>query len=542
MPLGSIYLDSNGNILETNRAFAEIMGSSVNKINKLNIYDFNNKEAINASNETLTSGLGTYEGWYTSVTSNKTIYAKATSEGIYDEKGKVSSIIAVAEDNTESYYKEKELEKLANIFRDSINEIYIFDADSFRFIDANRSALENVRYTIDELRQLTPLDIKFDISKEDFEQIVNPLKTGEKKKVDFTTYHYRSDGSKYPVDVHLQLMEFEEPVFVAFAYDVTEKKEMESRFQNIFNFIDDSINIIDTEGNILNTNRQGLKQYGYSFDEITKMNIRDIRAERFSPDVKTVISDIVKKGSVIYELEHKRKDGSVFPVEINATYIQYEGKPAILNVIRDITERKRGEKEREELTRQITQTQKLEAVGQLAGGIAHDFNNFLAGIMAYIDILVRSKNLDKNEKEYLSHMMQLSERSAKLVQNMMAFSRKQVSIPQVVDINNQLGINKKLYKKMIKENISLTVNYYSQPVYVKVDPVQLDQVVLNLISNARDAIEESGNISITVSKASSSEILKHSESIKTESNDYCLIEVTDDGSGMDEETAKRIFE
>ncbi|HCW93361.1 MAG TPA: hypothetical protein DHM44_06745, partial [Flexistipes sinusarabici] len=131
-----------------------------------------------------------------------------------------------------------------------------------------------------------------------------------------------------------------------------------------------------------------------------------------------------------------------------------------------------------ELTKQVIQSQKLEAVGQLAGGIAHDFNNFLAGMMAYIDLLKRSRNLEQHEKEYLSQMMQLAERSAKLVENILAFSRKQVSIPQVIDVNRQLSISEKLYRKMIKENIQLMVEYYSHPIYIKIDPVQLDQIIL----------------------------------------------------------------
>lgn len=541
-PTGIMQYDKDGNILECNRVFADLMGSSEEKITQLNLVELNNEKITKAYKDSLTKEFGFAEGWYTSVTGNKTVYAKALFKGIENENGEITSGIAVVEDNTESYYREKDLERLATIVKDSINEIYIYDADTLGFIDANRSALENIGYTLDELRQMSPLDINLNSAKEDFEQIINPLETGEKDKVIFNTYHCRKDGSKYPVEIHLQLMDLDKPVFVSFAYDVTLKEQTEEKFENIFNSVNDAIRIVDLNGNILSTNRKGSEYYGYSPEELKNMNIEDIRTKEGTDKIKENIDTIRQKGGMIFETEHRRKDGTTFPVEINSTLIEYEGKPAILNVIRDISERKRAEKEKDQLTRQVIQSQKLEAVGQLAGGIAHDFNNFLAGMMAYIDLLKRSKNLEQHEKEYLSQMMQLAERSARLVENMLAFSRKQVSIPQVIDINRQLSISEKLYRKMIKENIELLVEYYSHPIYIKIDPVQLDQIILNLVSNARDAIEDNGRIDIKVSMGSSDDLIKHNSSIKPNADKYCLLTVSDNGAGIDEEKLNKIFE
>lgn len=541
-PTGIMQYDKDGNILECNRVFADLMGSSEEKITQLNLLELNNEKIAKAYKDSLAKGAGFAEGWYTSITGNKTIYANAYFKGIYDQSGEITSGIAVVEDNTESYYREKDLERLATIVKDSINEIYIYDADTLGFIDANRSALENIGYTLDELRQMSPLDINLNSAKEDFEQIINPLKTGEKDKVIFNTYHCRKDGSKYPVEIHLQLMDLDKPVFVSFAYDVTLKEQTEEKFENIFNSVNDAIRIVDLNGNILSTNRKGAEYYGYSPEELKNMNIEDIRAEKKADKIKENIETIRQKGDVLFETEHQRKDGSTFPVEINSTLIEYEGKPAILNVIRDISERKRAEKENDQLTRQVIQSQKLEAVGQLTGGIAHDFNNFLTGIMAYIDLLKRSKNLEQHEKEYLSQMMQLAERSAKLVENMLAFSRKQVSMPQIIDINRQLSISEKLYKKMIKENIELIIEYYSHPIHIKIDPVQLDQIILNLVSNARDAIDDNGRIDIKISIGSSEDIVKLNSIIKPNADKYCLLTVSDNGSGIDEEKLDKIFE
>jgi len=541
-PLGIIQYDKEGNILECNRNFADLMGSSEEKITQLNLLKLGNEKITKAYKDSIAKGFGVAEGWYTSLTGNKTIYAKASFKGIEDENGETTSGIAVVEDNTESYYKEKDLERLATIVKESINEIYIYDVDTLEFIDANRAAVENVGYTLDELRRMSPLDINLNSTKEDFEQIINPLRTGEKDKVIFNTYHCRKDGSKYPVEVHLQWMKLEKPVFVSFAYDITRRKQTEEKFENIFNSVNDAIRIVDLNGNILSTNKKGAEYYGYSPEELKNMNIEDIRTKEGTDKIKENIDAIRQKGGMIFETEHKRKDGTTFPVEINSTLIEYEGKPAILNVIRDISERKRAEKEKEELTRQVIQSQKLEAVGQLAGGVAHDFNNFLAGIMAYIDLLKRSRNLEQHEKEYLSQMMQLAERSARLVENMLAFSRKQVAMPQVIDINRQLSISEKLYRKMIRENIELLIEYYSHPIYIKIDPVQLDQIILNLVSNAKDAIEDNGRIDIKVSTGSSEDILNHNSIIKPNADKYCLLTVSDNGSGIDEEKLDKIFE
>ena len=541
-PAGIIQYDKDGNILECNRFFADLMGSSEDKITQLNLLELNNEKITKAYKNSILNGFGIAEGWYTSVTGNKTVYAKALFKGIEDENGEIVSGIAVVEDNTESYYREKDLERLATIVKDSINEIYIFDVDTLKFIDANRSAVANTGYTLEELRRMTPLDIKLEKTEEDLKQIISPLKTGEKDKVIFNTYHFRKDGSKYPVEVHLQWMELEKPVFVSFIHDITRRKQTEEKFENIFNSVNDAIRIVDLNGNILSTNKKGAEYYGYSLEELKNMNIEDIRAAEETDKIKENIDTIRQKGSMIFETEHKRKDGTTFPVEINSILIEYEGKPAILNVIRDISERKKAESEKDELTRQVIQSQKLEAVGQLAGGIAHDFNNFLAGMMAYIDLLKRSKNLEQHEKEYLSQMMQLAERSAKLVENMLAFSRKQVSMPQIIDINRQLSISEKLYKKMIKENIELIIEYYSHPIHIKIDPVQLDQIILNLVSNAKDAIEDNGRIDIKISIGSSEDIVKLNSIIKPNADKYCLLTVSDNGSGIDEEKLDKIFE
>lgn len=194
-----------------------------------------------------------------------------------------------------------------------------------------------------------------------------------------------------------------------------------------------------------------------------------------------------------------------------------------------------------ELEEQLRQSQKLEAVGRLAGGVAHDFNNLLTAIIGYADLL--SAELDERDprRDYAEQIRGAGDRAAALVQQLLGFSRKQMVSPRVVDLNTVLADSRKLLGRVIGEDIRLDVIEAGAPLHTFIDPVQVDQILVNLVVNARDAMPEGGTITIRLAAETVTEEMCASMH-EAKPGDYCLLEVSDTGIGMDQNTIDKIFE
>jgi two-component system, cell cycle sensor histidine kinase and response regulator CckA len=263
--------------------------------------------------------------------------------------------------------------------------------------------------------------------------------------------------------------------------------------------------------------------------------------ERF----KTVISQAVSEGipaNLDYRIVHT--DGSIRVIHAvgSVTEFDAEGRPLMmLGTDQDITERKRTEDERQRLQSQFLQAQKMESVGKLAGGVAHDFNNMLSVIIGHADMLM--SHLQPSDPAYrdLNEIMLAGERSAELTKQLLAFARKQVIAPVVLDLNDSVSAILKMLGRLIGENIRLSwkpaVNLWP----VKMDPSQISQILANLVVNSRDAISDSGNITIETFNLEVNEanMVLYPELPRGK---YILLEVSDDGCGMDDDIRSQIFE
>ncbi|RLE28822.1 MAG: hybrid sensor histidine kinase/response regulator [Acidobacteria bacterium] len=241
-----------------------------------------------------------------------------------------------------------------------------------------------------------------------------------------------------------------------------------------------------------------------------------------------------KHGNHRFEWDHRRADGEVFPVEVLLTVAGDNDERVLHTVWRDITERK-------QLEEQLLQSQKMEAVGQLAGGIAHDFNNLLVAIIGHSDLL--ESGLD-DRMDLLARVHQIQHaatRAAGLVRQLLAFSRKQRVHQRVVDLNAILVDLEQLLNRLIGEDIRMTVVPADQIMPVKVDPGQMEQVIVNLVTNARDAMPEGGTIDVTIEPVILTE-MPQGASLPIEPGHFALLSVRDTGAGMHEETISRAFE
>jgi signal transduction histidine kinase len=191
--------------------------------------------------------------------------------------------------------------------------------------------------------------------------------------------------------------------------------------------------------------------------------------------------------------------------------------------------------------KQLVQSQKLEAVGRLAGGISHDFNNLLTVILGYTDISKRSLQEGDPLLRNLDEISKASERASSLTRQLLAFSRKQVMQPKVFDVNTVISDLKKMLRRMIGEDVELRVSLEPELGNIKADPVQLEQVIMNLVVNARDAMPKGGKLSIETSNVYLDESYAH-EHVSVVPGEYVMLAISDTGCGMDEETRQQIFE
>jgi signal transduction histidine kinase len=243
----------------------------------------------------------------------------------------------------------------------------------------------------------------------------------------------------------------------------------------------------------------------------------------------------------VWEGVHVHKDGTRIPVEIGNHLARLEGRQVIISTVRDISERKRAEDEKEKLRAQLLQAQKMEAVGRLAGGVAHDFNNMLQSILGYAEMTLDQIGTESPLRKNLLEIQNAARRSADLTGQLLAFARKQTVSPQVLNLNDALSGMLRMLGRVIGEDIDLVWMPGHGLWSVLIDPIQIDQILANLAVNARDAISGVGKVTIQTQNkiVDAAGCAVHSECFPGE---YVLLTVTDTGCGMNSETLAHIFE
>ncbi len=321
------------------------------------------------------------------------------------------------------------------------------------------------------------------------------------------------------------------------------KNESESRYRDCFENAKDAIYVHDLNGRYTMVNKAGEALIGYTREEILQMNISDVVSQNCIEKIQARLQKkLVDHVPTSYEVEAIRKDSSRVPVEVSSRLIYENGVPvAVQGSARDITERKRAEEALRASQLQLQQSQKLEAIGQLAGGVAHDFNNLLTAILGYTDLSLRRTDVEDSIRRNLEETRKAAERAASLIRQLLAFSRKQILEPKVLDLNVVVRDMHKMLTRLIGENIDLATRQAGDLGIVKADPCQVEQIIVNLVVNARDAMPRGGKVTIETANMTidDTDALKH-PSVKP--GPYVMLAVSDTGTGIDEETQARIFE
>lgn len=230
----------------------------------------------------------------------------------------------------------------------------------------------------------------------------------------------------------------------------------------------------------------------------------------------------------------RRKDGSETPIEISFAPLDCDGRRVMVCFIRDIAPRR-------ELEERVQQAQKLEAIGRLAGGVAHDFNNLLTAILGYAELLLHGLPAGDPTREGLEEIKRAAERAANLTQQLLAFGRKQMLQPTVVDLNALVAETEKMLRRLIPEDIEIRLELDPETRPVRADPTQTQQVLVNLVLNARDAMPRGGTITISTGNDQLTRSrVRHMSDVPA--GHYAVLTVSDTGCGMDAATLARVFE
>ena len=319
----------------------------------------------------------------------------------------------------------------------------------------------------------------------------------------------------------------------------------EMRYRRLYQSMMDAFIVTDMQGRIRECNKSFRSMLGYTEDELRQLSYRDLTPEKWYSIEEAIVKEhVLPNGkSGVYEKEYQRKDGTVLPVELRTFLIvNDEGKPEGLSaIVRDISERKIAEQEREKLQAQLNQAQKMESVGRLAGGVAHDFNNMLSVILGYAELALEKVEASDSLHHYLEAIYDAGKRSSDITRQLLAFARKQTIAPRVLDLNETVEGMLKMLRRLIGEDINLAWLPGAGLGPVNIDPSQMDQLLANLCVNSRDAIEGVGKITIETSQVTFDQMYcaDHTGFIP---GNFVRLAVSDDGCGMDREVLDKLFE
>ena len=314
-------------------------------------------------------------------------------------------------------------------------------------------------------------------------------------------------------------------------------EESEKKYRTIFEEALIGIFQSGPQGHYMNANRAMANMLGYSSPEELTASVTDIAQQLYvDPLRRDELTALMERQGLVqnFECQLYRKDGRKIWVTTNIRVIYKDGVAVYDGTTQDITERKL-------LEAQLLQAQKMDAVGRLAGGIAHDFNNAIGVIVGYSALLKEDLRANDNALRYAEEIGKAGHRAALLTRQLLAFSRKQVIQPTVVDLNSVVTETEKMLRRLIGEHIEMTVIPGSELGRVRMDLGQVDQVLMNLIVNARDAMPMGGKIVIETANAELDEtnLIQYSYA---KPGRYVMLSVSDTGYGMDKETQTHIFE
>jgi PAS domain S-box-containing protein len=439
-------------------------------------------------------------------------------------------------------------EQYRAIFQAATDALVLRDAD-FRIVDVNQAYVAMSGNAREEVIGQDGLTLRAPEWNEDRREVHARALAGE--HVQLESEAVRRDGSRFLLEVHAVPMAYKgKPHVLYIGRNITERKAAEERlraseeqYRAIFNATDEALVLRDAAFRIVDVNRAYEQMSGYTRAEVIHsdgltFSSPDNLAERLAQHRRALAGE-----QVSFEVQGRSKDGRAFTVEVRLVPIQYRGEPHVLQIGQDVTARRAADAERAQLEAQLRQSQKMEAIGHLTGGIAHDFNNILQGILGNLTLAAeRQAELgDARLGKYLERAQHSAQRARELIGQMLTFSRGQRGARRPVSLPELVRDAAKLLRSTLPSTIELRMSMAASVPELELDAVQIEQVVLNLCINARDAMRGSGAIRIGLGAPAAYRAVCASCRQKVDGR-FVELQVRDNGPGIPQEVMDRMFE
>jgi two-component system cell cycle sensor histidine kinase/response regulator CckA len=457
---------------------------------------------------------------------------------VKDPTGKIVGTAAVARDITARKQEVERSRRLAQLV-DSATELISTGDPGGRITFMNQAFLRTIGWTEEEVLGKYFRDVV--LSKNNPPELRDEIQTGVIEKGGWRgeCLHCRKDGSDFPVYLNVgPLKDSTGRVIgnVGIVRDLTESKQAEERFYKAFHLNPEPITLATLgEGRYLDVNESFLRITGYNREEVIGRTSLEVKFWE-QPEDRARLTDLLRRHGSVRDLEitFRTKSGERRIALDSADVIEVNGETCVIAILKDITERK-------SLESQLRQLQKMEAVGQLSGGIAHDFNNLLSVILGYSELLETGLDRHSKLRKTAQEITKAGQRAASLTRQLLAFSRQQVLEPKILSLNDVVSDTKKLLRRLIGEHITITSKLAADLGQVVADRIQIEQVIMNLAVNARDAMPEGGKLLIETRNVDlDNDYAAHHP--PTAPGSYVELVMSDTGIGMDAQTQSHIFE
>jgi two-component system cell cycle sensor histidine kinase/response regulator CckA len=421
---------------------------------------------------------------------------------------------------------------------------WICDVDTLEFKAVNDAAAGRYGYSREEFLAMTIVDIRPPETVPALMEHLARRRSGETIRWIGMRQHRAKDGS--PISVEISLVPLDgagRRLDLVLAHDISERifaeellRASENRYRGLFENATDAIFTTDVDLNVTSLNSAGEALTGYTREEASHVNIANmVTPEALEAIQHELANQRAGKPASLFDATILARDGRSVPIEVNARLVYHGGKPVgSQGIARDISERKR-------LERGLRQAQKMEAIGLLAGGVAHDFNNLLTVILGYCELLLAGLDAADPRQADMAEIQKAGARAAGLTRQLLAFSRKQIIDPTLLDLNVVAADMRAMLGRLIREDVKVVLTLRPELTLVKADRGQVEQIVMNLAVNARDAMPRGGTLTIETANVEIDE--NHSKTqLSVRPGPYVALTVTDTGTGMTPQVQARLFE
>ena len=462
-----------------------------------------------------------------------------------DITGKIVGIIGISRDITERKRAEETLreseERFSGAFEHAPIGMALVSPDG-RWLKVNQAVCDLVGYSEAELLARTFQDITHpDDLAADLENVRQMLASEiQHYQMEKRYFHRRGHIINILLNVSLVRDNQGRPrYFISQIQDITERKKADQKFKNLLEATPDSMVIVNRDSEIVLANFQTFKTFGWSREELMGKKINVLVPERFRARHPEFQRGFMEQPSprpmgAGLDLHGLRKDGTEFPVEISLSPLETAEGLLVMTAIRDITERRK-------LEEQFRQAQKMEGIGRLAGGVAHDFNNILAVIQMQADLLKTDAGTTSAQLELASGIAKAAQRAANLTRQLLLFGRKQTMQLRNLDLNESVNELTQMLRRTLGEDVELQFKFSMQPLFIHADTTMMDQVLMNLAVNARDAMPKGGRLVFETSAIEFDEITA-AQTTPARPGSFVCLSVSDTGSGIPPEILPHIFE